>query len=130
MTTIKKTFTVFSLIFLFQCNQPGIGDLNSKNMTGKEAREKLVKTASFYDTLSVLAAIGSSRNSTSIRSLVTAINNALVPIVANIKDSEYYEADSVNSCVKKIQSFIFFADGFITIGLTCDIKKAKFLDTP
>ncbi|MDZ4726231.1 MAG: TIGR04452 family lipoprotein [Leptospira sp.] len=128
MSTFKKTVSLFSLIFLFQCNQPGFGDLSSNNIKGKDAKKKLVESASTFDTLYLI--LTDPDYSYGFATIVTAINEAIVPIVANIEDSEYYEQDSVDDCVKKINSFFIIADSFITIGLTCDIKKAKLLDLP
>lgn len=139
MKNSKVIILLISLCgILLNCNQPVIGGLSSKNITGKEALEKLVQAGTQIDIIYLRSTTSSSSspsttssfNTFAISSLATLLNGALIPIAAGLEDDKYYLKDGVDQCVTQIYALGLILDNFITVGLSCDIKPTPFLTIP
>lgn len=122
-----------SLGISFNCNQPVIGGLSSKNITGKDAIKKLVDAATQIDTIYIRTVAGSSTSASTISSatlLASLLNGLLVPIAAGIEEDKYYLKDGVDKCVTNIYALGLILENFVTVGLNCDIKPAPVLGLP
>ena len=130
---IPFLFVTILLGMSLNCNQPVIGGLSSKNITGKDAIKKLVDAATQIDTIYFRSIAGSSVSSSTISSatlLASLLNGALVPVAAGIEDDKYYLKDGVDKCVTNIYALGLILDNFVTVGLSCDIKPAPVLGLP
>ncbi|MGV3667027.1 MAG: TIGR04452 family lipoprotein [Leptospira bouyouniensis] len=133
-----KNIISFLILTIFlgmslNCNQPVIGGLSSKNITGKEAIKKLVDAASQIDTIYIRSVAGSSTSSSTISSatlLASLLNGLLVPIAAGIEEDKYYLKDGVEKCVTNIYALGLILENFVTVGLSCDIRPAPVLGLP
>ncbi|WP_291880851.1 TIGR04452 family lipoprotein [Leptospira sp.] len=130
----SKLFLISIFGFLICCNQPVIGGLSSKNITGKKALEKLISAGRQIDTLYFRSTSSSSSSSsfsyTSASLLANLLNGALIPIAAGLEDNKYYLKDGVDKCVTQIYAFGLVIDNFVTVGLSCDIKPAPVFALP
>ncbi|XDD47635.1 TIGR04452 family lipoprotein [Leptospira sp. WS39.C2] len=133
---MKKTLTILFLTSILgislNCNQPVLGGLSSKNITGKDALKKLVDAASQIDTIYIRSIAGSSSSSSisSATLLASLLNGLLVPIAAGLEDEKYYLKDGVDKCVTNIYALGLILDNYLTVGLSCDIKPAPVLGLP
>ncbi|XDD43810.1 TIGR04452 family lipoprotein [Leptospira sp. WS60.C2] len=135
---MKNQILLIIIVSLFgitmNCNQPVIGGLSSKNITGKDALEKLVNAGTQIDTIYLRATstptTSSSFNNSSASIIAGVLNGALIPIAAGLEDKKYYLKDGVDQCVKQIYALGLILDNFVTVGLSCDIKPAPVLAIP
>ncbi len=113
-------YLIIITLTLPYCNAfPGLDTIS-----GTDAKKKILNAANSIDRISLGIVTGSYVST----SLVNLINTILVPAIISINNVKYYDKESVEDCVNKINSITGLILGGATTLPLCDIKEASFID--